>query len=909
MKRKFQLTVLALLAVTCGYAQSTYEAMEDSTNMSIDNDDFTIMESQLGEDDDMTSDVIQVGSSSNLYTSNIGWTWSAARFKFRALDNKYNDVYINGVLANQVENGRFQFSNIGGMNDAARNKDASNPFESNTFAMPGLGGATNYDFRASSMSTGSKLTLSGLNRNYTVRGMFSHGTGLSKNGWALYGSLAYRWGNMETAAVDGTFYNSLSYLLSLQKKWDNGHSLNLATWGNPTERAQQGASTDEAYWLANDRLYNPYWGFQNGRKRSSRIVNDFAPTALLTWDYQINDKMKLTTSAMMRYQLYSSTKLDYSGTNPAPDYWKNFPSYNYDVWGTTDGSNNNIEAYYTAKDHWQSGVQARQINFDELYFANQQLNKTGSDAIYWIQARHNDHLTASLGSNFNWNIDKTSKINIGIQLSNTTGMHYQTLEDLLGGEYFHNVDRHLVGTFVETDPRADYDLNNRNRVVREGDRYGYDYNIMVQKFNAYASYTKNIGKAHNYLVARLGGTRMWRDGKMKNGLFADNSYGESEAAGFIDGGVKFASTLNLGSGHSISIGGGFEAKTPSARDAFICPEKNNDFVYTLKYTDAYIAKHGLDNTNNLTKVMVDGKYMENMYVERDVVRTAGLQEGMDYTKESNLKNEKIVSSELKYSINNRWLRLDLTGYFSYKYDGTEWGCFYDDNESNFMYVSSQNVTKRNYGVELAAKFKVTSNFDITLLGTYSEAEIVGNTSVTSMRSDKENITTSPCFANGMRESGTPLAAASLSLNYKIKGWYLGLTGNYYDRIYLSYTTIPRQLDVQSLWVQNSYGGAYTDVDGTSICAIPEQAKGKGGFVLDASIGKQFYFGKNPLSVNLNLSNITNNTSLCTGGYEQSRMNYSVNNGEMSNRTYNFLKNPKKYYAQGFNFMINVNYRF
>lgn len=854
MKRKFQLTVLALLAVTCGYAQSTYEAMEDSTNMSIDNDDFTIMESQLGEDDDMTSDVIQVGSSSNLYTSNIGWTWSAARFKFRALDNKYNDVYINGVLANQVENGRFQFSNIGGMNDAARNKDASNPFESNTFAMPGLGGATNYDFRASSMSTGSKLTLSGLNRNYTVRGMFSHGTGLSKNGWALYGSLAYRWGNMETAAVDGTFYNSLSYLLSLQKKWDNGHSLNLATWGNPTERAQQGASTDEAYWLANDRLYNPYWGFQNGRKRSSRIVNDFAPTALLTWDYQINDKMKLTTSAMMRYQLYSSTKLDYSGTNPAPDYWKNFPSYNYDVWGTTDGSNNNIEAYYTAKDHWQSGVQARQINFDELYFANQQLNKTGSDAIYWIQARHNDHLTASLGSNFNWNIDNTSKINIGIQLSNTTGMHYQTLEDLLGGEYFHNIDRHLVGTYVETDPRADYDLNNPNRKVKEGDRYGYDYNIMVQKFNAYASYTKNLGITHNYVAARLGGSRMWRNGKMRNGLFANNSFGESEAAGFLDGGVKIASTLNLGQGHTLSFGGGFEAKAPNARDAFICPEKMNDFVY-------------------------------------------------------NLKNEKIASAEVSYGMSNSWLRLNLTGYFSHRYNGTEWSCFYDDNESSFMYVSSQNITRRNYGVELGAKFIVTSNFYITLLGTYSDALIVGNTDVDYMLSDNGILKHNVCFADGMRESGTPLTAVSMALNYKIKGWYLGLTGNYYDRIYLSYTPVTRLESVQELWAKNNYGGAYIDNDGTAVYAIPEQAKGNGGFVLDASIGKQFYLGKNPLSVNLNLSNITNNTSLCTGGYEQSRMNYSVNNGEMSNRTYNFLKNPKKYYAQGFNFMINVNYRF
>lgn len=854
MKRKFQLTALALLATTCVWAQSSTESEADSTIMTIDAGDFTISESQLGEDDDMTSDVIQVGSSNNLYTSNIGWTWSAARFKFRALDNKYNDVYINGVQANQVENGRFQYSNIGGMNDAARNKDAANPFESNAFAMPGLGGATNYDFRASSMSTGSKITLSGLNRNYTLRGMFSHGTGLSKNGWAFYGSLAYRWGNMETAAVDGTFYNSLSYLLSVQKKWENGHSLNLATWGNPTERAQQGASTDEAYWLANDRQYNPYWGYQNGKKRASRIVNDYAPTALLTWDYQIKDNMKLTTSAMVRYQLYSSTKLDYSGTNPAPDYWKNFPSYNYDVWGETDGSNNNWEAYNSAKEYWQSGPQARQINFDELYFANQQLNKTGSDAIYWIQARHNDHLTASLGSNFNWTIDKTSKFNAGIQLSSTQGMHYQTLEDMLGGENFHNIDRHLVGTYQETDPRADYDLKNPGRTVKEGDRYSYDYDIMVQKFNAYAAYTKTIGISYNYIAARMGGTRMYRDGKMQNGLFAENSYGKSGVAGFLDGGVKLSSTMNLGNGHSLTLGGGFEAKTPNARDAFICPEKMNDFVH-------------------------------------------------------NLKNEKIASAELSYGVNNSWLRLNLTGFYSYKYDGTEWSCFYDDNESSFVYVSSQNIAKRNYGVELGAKFKVTSNFDFTLLGTYSEAEIVGNTDVDYMLSDNGKLKRTTCFADGMRESGTPLAAASLALNYRVNGWYLGLTGNYYDRIYLSYTPVTRLQSVQELWAANNYGGAFIDVDGTPVYSIPEQAQGNGGFVLDASIGKQFYLGKNPLSVNLNLSNITNNTSLCTGGYEQSRANYSVNDGEMSSRTYNFLKNPKKYYAQGFNFMLNINYRF
>ncbi len=854
MKKQLRLTALVLLAAMNGYAQTSGVSKEDSTVMTVDAADFTISESQLGEDDDMTSDIIQVGSSSNLYTSNIGWTWSAARFKFRALDNKYNDVYINGVQANQVENGRFQYSNIGGMNDAARNKDAANPFESNSFAMPGLGGATNYDFRASSMSTGSKVTLSGLNRNYTVRGMFSHGTGLSSKGWAFYGSLAYRWGNMSTAAVDGTFYNSLSYLLSLQKKWENGHSLNLATWGNPTERAQQGASTDEAYWLANNRQYNPYWGYQNGKKRASRVVNDFAPTTMLTWDWQINDDMKLTTSAMVRYQMYSSTKLDYSGTNPAPDYWKNFPSYNYDVWGTTNGENNDLEAYNTAAEYWQSGHQARQIDFDALYFANQQLNKTGGDAIYWIQARHNDHLTASLSTNYTLNMGKNGRFNTGLQMSHTTGMHYQTIEDLLGGENFHNIDRHLVGTYADTDSRVDYDLNNPNRKVGVGDRYAYDYNIMVQKFNLYAMYTLDEGIHHTFVTGRLGGTRMWREGKMRNGLFANNSYGESGVAGFLDGGVKLGTTFNLGRGNALGFGMGIEAKAPNARDAFICAEKMNDYV-------------------------------------------------------ANLQTEKIASAEISYSLNNSWLRLNLTGYYNHRYNGTEWSCFYDDNEASFMYVSSQDITRRNYGVELGAKFKLTSSFDITLLGTYAEAEIVGDTKVDQMLSNTGEIKSDVCFADGMREGGTPLAAASIALNYRVNGWYLGLTGNYYDRIYLSYSPVTRLQSVQEMWAKNNYGGAYVDVDGQSVFAIPEQARGKGGFVLDASIGKQFRLGKNPLSVNLNLSNILNNTSLCTGGYEQSRANYNVSNGEMNSRTYNFLKNPKKYYAQGFNFMLNINYRF
>jgi hypothetical protein len=70
--------------------------------------------------------------------------------------------------------------------------------------------------------------------------------------------------------------------------------------------------------------------------------------------------------------------------------------------------------------------------------------------------------------------------------------------------------------------------------------------------------------------------------------------------------------------------------------------------------------------------------------------------------------------------------------------------------------------------------------------------------------------------------------------------------------------------------------------------------------------------KGQLSINLSLSNLLNNTKLCTGGYEQGRMNFSVNSetGETgSARLYKFDKNPKKFYAYGINGMLNISYRF
>ena len=854
MRKKFLTAVLLTVPALQMLAQVSNPELDNEKKQ--DNASFVFTESQLGEDEDMTQNVIMMNSNSNVYTSNVGYLWSPVRFKFRAYSSQYSDIYMNGVQVNNLENGQFNYSTIGGMNDATRNQDAATPFEVNAFGMSSIGGSSNYDFRASNYAAGNKVTLSGLNRNYTLRAMYTYGTGLTKKGWAFFGTVGYRWANMNTAAVDGTFYNSLGYFLSAQKVINENHSLNLATWGNPTERAQQGASTDEAYWLANDRQYNPYWGYQNGEKRASRVVNNYEPSVLLTWDYKINERMKLTTSAFTKYAKYSSTRLNYNGQNPAPDYWKNFPSYNYDVWSNT-GTADEYAAWEKSRDYWMSSIRHRQIDFDKLYFANQQLNTTGHDAVYWIEAKHNDHLANSLGSTFDWSIDNSTKFQVGLQLANNKGYHYSTMEDLLGGAYFHNVNTYAQGRYASNDSEIQYDLNNPNGVVREGDKMRYDYDIISQNAKAWASFVKDKGISHNYLSVKMGATQMWRNGHMLNGFYdpakgwAKNaSYGKSGKAHFLDGGFKVGSTLNLGKGNSISMGVGYEARAPRASVAFESPEMNNNFV-------------------------------------------------------PNLKKEKIFSAELGYALNCSWARLNLTGYYTHTYDGTDWQNFYFDDVNSFTYVSLTGLEKDYYGAELGVTFKVTSNFDINVTGTMAEAKYTSNSRVDYMLSTEGTTKQDICYNKGMRESGTPLAAISLGLSYRIKGWYLDLTGNYHGRIYRSYSPCMRYYETLSK------AGYVNNVNGQDVINVPQQAKGNGGFMLDASIGHQFKVAKRPLSVNLMLTNITNNQKICTGGYEQSRSDYSVNSatGTASDRTYKFSNNPKKFYALGINGMLNVNYRF
>ena len=849
-------------------------ATADATTMvvpsftgSIDKDQFTFTESMLDEDEDVIQGASAMTTSSDDYfLSEVGYRWSSMRFKQRGYDSQYNNVYANGALLNDAERGTFSYGMIGGLNDATRNQESSTYLENSGFGYSTVGGASNINMRASQYAAGHKMSFVACNRNYLARLMYTYSTGLMSNGWAFTASASYRWAN--EGVIEGTFYNSLGYYLSAYKKINDKHSISIATWGSPTERGQQGAATEEAYWLANSHYYNPNWGYQNGKKRNARVVTSFEPTALFTWDFQINRETKLTTSAAFKYGSYGTTALGWNGNaaDPRPNYYKNLPSSAYNVWDLSyydDPANaaereDNIASWWELYNYWKESKSNRQLNWDYMIYANQQANKVGGECLYYVEERHNDQIMLSIGSVLDHEFNKYSRANIGVNINTTKGMHYKEMSDLLGADTYIDIDKFSVGDHGSDSYVIQNDLDNPNRQIREGDKFGYNYDIYVNKVNLFTQYQYNKNKIHFYAGANIDGTTMQREGHMRNGRATyfdadgkmhDISKGKGGTAKFLGGGAKASLVWDINGNNKVMIGGGYSQRAPLAYNSFVAPRIREDFV-----------------------------------------------EG--------LETEGILNGEVSYAFKYGAFGAKVSAFYTKISDAVQQSAFYNDYEGKFTYFTMTGVNKEHYGIEAALVYKVTSALSFNVLAAITEAQYTNNPLGSFMteddqelKNDKETI-----YMDGARMGGTPLTALSFGVDYNVNGWYLSANLNYYDRIYVSPSLFARKASMVK-----DEGGYDENGNPVSSLKAPSQFHGDGGFLLDASIGKSIRLkGGKQLNINLSLNNILNNEDMITGGYEQNRGDVNEDNEK---KTYVFSKNPFLYYANAFNAYLNIGLRF
>ncbi len=877
-----------------------------------DASDFTFTESQLDEDMDAAQTISNVtASGTDPYLSSVGFTWSAVRFRVRALDNMYSTSYLNGLLFNDLEMGRFNYSLLGGMNDATRNKEGASASDYNNFGIVGIGGGDNTNLRASRFQQGQKVTVSLCNRNYKYRAIYTFGTGLLSNGWAFGGTIGYR--GAKEGVIEGTFYNSLSYLLSAEKRIGD-HAISFVTFGAPTERAQQGASTEEAYWLANSHYYNPNWGYQNGKKRNARVVNDFEPTAILTWDWSIDANTSLVTNLGFKYAKYSSTALGFTGEayDPRPDYYKNLPSSVFNVY---DASINNqdylttnpflVEQYQLLYDQWTSSKAARQIDWDRLYYVNRQSDAAGGEALYYQERRHNDQRVWTMSSTYTHSFNQNHRMVGGILLNDTKGMHYKTMADLLGATRYTDIDKFAAGDYGLNSIQAQNDLRHPNRQIGVGDRFGYDYETQVELAQLWAQYEFKQGALSANGQAFINGTQMQRNGLMQNGnaqvqnedgTYYDNSYGKSGWARFLGGGIKAQAAWRPMAQSSFVLSGAWEKKAPLVRNAFVAPRVQNNYV-------------------------------------------------------DNLSLEDIFSADAAWQFRVGDLSGKLSAYYAEMHNQVEQSAFFNDTYSCFTYITMSKVNKRHYGFEAAVEYQLLSNLSIHALGTWGQALYTNNPyaqlnteGMTAADNATVNAWLNPVTgesmdlrvaAKGMHVSSTPLTALNIGAKYNVNSYFFEANLNWYDRVFCGFSPYRRLTNIMDNYTNNSINEAGEPCYSVTEAEIREngavlfdqstgqlkrmygaqQEKFHPGFMLDASFGRYIRLRNGrSMSINLSVQNLTNNTNLRTGGYEQNRddnyySNYGTHVAEKGlAKAYKFSRNSKYYYANSVNGFLNVNYK-
>lgn len=144
---------------------------------------------------------------------------------------------------------------------------------------------------------------------------------------------------------------------------------------------------------------------------------------------------------------------------------------------------------------------------------------------------------------------------------------------------------------------------------------------------------------------------------------------------------------------------------------------------------------------------------------------------------------------------------------------------------------------------------------------------------------------------------TPQLAASIGFNYRTNSyWFFEIEGQYFADSYLDMNPLYR--------TQMAVAGPDKVATPVEIEYMTAQERFDPVFLLNASVGKSWYIDrKYNFGFSLNLQNITNNLGVKTGGYEQTRLIDS----ESMQRYYRF--DSKYFYMQGFNYMLNLYFRF
>lgn len=514
--------------------------------------------------------------------------------------------------------------------------------------------------------------------------------GVSLDGeWEINHSLRVRTGR--DLYIEGLFTNAVDCGVEASF-FNRRHSLSLAATLSYNNRGLRQSSTEEAYSLLNNPLYNPVWGMQCGKVRNSRVLNSIHPDVVALWDYRLTAVTTLHVAANIGFEGLGMTSLAwFDAITPMPDNYRYMPSYY-----------KSDERYVEVMDAWATNnLKYTQIDWEGMYQVN--MLQPDGQARYAVAKHRENILNSSLSAYLTSKIADVD-LSAGLLLRADVSRNFKVMDDLLGGEYIMDVDYYLIDDAIYSN-HLHNNLLTQNRKVVEGDRFGYDYRLsrLLATLYGVASWSYGDGAVDAALAVSTETTQ--RRGFFEKELFpGEGSYGRSAVV------KMYPYALTARWNHYINthrLGARFMLRgaSPEAESMFLQSEYNNRIVRDLalattlsgelSYGFVVMQKLSLSTALFATATLNDLSllhYYDDLageYVDCVVSGINTIVAGFEV--KANVEWSKYLSSSF------------MATAFASRYTGTSKVSFYSDSSNAHIATSAANVARYRTGVpELAA---------------------------------------------------------------------------------------------------------------------------------------------------------------------------------------------------------------
>jgi hypothetical protein len=772
-----------------------------------------------GEDAESSIDPQEVSSllqsSKDVFVQFAGFQFGMANYRIRGYQGENQTIMINGVTVNNPETGIASWSSWGGLNDVTRNVETRFGTVANRYGFSGCGGYTNIDSKASGFKKGTRVSYSSSNRIYRHRLMLTHSTGFMKNDWAITFSASSRVGN--EVYVRGTYFNARAFYFSADKRINEKHLLNFTGFFAPVEQGRTKAATKELYELTGSNYYNSNWGYQNGKIRNASVNKTSRPMLMFSHIYNPRKDARLTTTLCYNFGRLTRSGLNWNdASNTRPDYYKRLPSYYYLKGDTLNGD--------LQTSQWDN-TDFQQINWDEMIAMNQAnlytspsllgqgTNTTETRARYILEKQVESLNSVVINSTYNARFKKIF-VSLGLKGNFSATRKFKEIEDLLGASFWLDVDQFAEGLGVEESIRQN-DIDNPNRKVKAGDRFGYDYTTYTQREETWGQVEYNQRKVDVYLGVTLSHSGIWRVGHVANGKFPDNSKGKGPQINFINSGTKAGMSYKISGKQYLNLNTSFFTRTPEVNNIYISPKVRQDFV-------------------------------------------------------NGIKNESVLSGDINYIVNASSVKFRFTYYHTEIRNQLWLRTYWSDEFNNNINVIMKNLDEIHDGVEMGIEKILFDSHSLQAAIGYGVFVYSGRPTLEAWQDNNSQslFNNRTVYLNNYRVGGTPQTAIGAGYKYTgRKSWFVGLYANYLANNYVEANPDRRTGEIMEKFQVNENNLANN---------IIKQEKLPSFYIVNLNGGKSIRIKKKYfLNLNISINNLLNNKNIPLSGTESLRWNPSM----------------------------------